>query len=140
MCKGGINMEENYTYPVIFETINNEYTDIIFPDFENTMTSAYEDQDVIQIAQDFLALTLQDYFDEQKATPDPSSFKDIQLEKNQQCVYVNVWMPYHRSQIKETYIKKTLTIPAWLDIIAKNHNINFSQTLVKALKEELKIR
>lgn len=133
-------MQENYTYPVIFDDSENDYTDLIFPDFEDAMTSAYTDQDSIKVSQDFLALTLQNYLDEQKEPPTPSLIQDIKLKSNQQCVFINVWMPYHRSQIKETYIKKTLTIPSWLDIIAKNNNINFSQTLVKALKKELKIK
>jgi len=51
--------------------------------------------------------------------------------------YINVWMPYHRTKIKEVYVKKTLTIPVWLDMLAKENNINFSATLVKGLKEEL---
>jgi post-segregation antitoxin (ccd killing protein) len=48
-------------------------------------------------------------------------------------------MPYHKSRIKEVYVKKTLTIPSWLDILAKNNNINFSAILVKAIKKELNL-
>ena len=36
-------------------------------------------------------------------------------------------------------MKKTLTIPSYLDILAKNKNINFSQVLQNALKKELGI-
>ena len=35
--------------------------------------------------------------------------------------------------------KKTLTIPVWLDILAQEKNLNFSQILQKALKKELGI-
>ena len=61
----------------------------------------------------------------------------MDLEDGQKLVYVNLWMPYHRSTIKETYVKKTLTIPAWLDILAKQQNVNFSAVLVAGLKEVL---
>lgn len=36
-------------------------------------------------------------------------------------------------------VKKTLTIPAWLNDLAVKNGINFSQTLQKALKEQLNI-
>ena len=35
--------------------------------------------------------------------------------------------------------KKTVNIPAWLDIIAQEKKVNFSQVLQKALKKELGI-
>jgi antitoxin HicB len=34
-------------------------------------------------------------------------------------------------------VKKTLTIPQWLNELAIAKNINFSQTLAEALKKEL---
>lgn len=48
-------------------------------------------------------------------------------------------MPHHKQSIKETYVKKTLTVPVWLNILAKQANINFSSVLVKGLNEELNI-
>ena len=42
--------------------------------------------------------------------------------------------------MKIAYVKKTLTIPSYLDILAKNKNINFSQVLQEALKEKLLIK
>jgi hypothetical protein len=35
-------------------------------------------------------------------------------------------------------VKKTLVIPEWLNILALEHEINFSQTLIIALENELK--
>ncbi len=34
---------------------------------------------------------------------------------------------------------KTLSIPCWLDAMAKEHNINFSNTLQNALCKELNV-
>ena len=36
-------------------------------------------------------------------------------------------------------VKKTLTIPEWLNVAAERENINFSQTLQNALLEQLQI-
>ena len=37
-------------------------------------------------------------------------------------------------------VKKTLTIPAWLNAISEINNINFSETLTNALKEKLGLK
>ena len=36
-------------------------------------------------------------------------------------------------------VKKTLTIPNWLNAIAEKNKINFSQILQKAIRQELNI-
>ena len=36
-------------------------------------------------------------------------------------------------------VKKTLTIPEWLNVAAERENINFSQTLQNALIEQLSV-
>ena len=36
-------------------------------------------------------------------------------------------------------VKKTLTIPAWLNTLAERNGLNFSAILQRALKEELKL-
>ncbi|MEG0584367.1 MAG: antitoxin HicB, partial [Cetobacterium sp.] len=71
----------------------------------------------------------------------PSDLKELKntLKKNQEVIYVSLWLPYEKSLTKTIYKKKTLSIPTWLDILATEKNINFSQVLQKALKEELGI-
>lgn len=130
-------MKDNYTYPVIIDYNENEVINIIFPDFTNAITCADLDDDYISIAQEYLTLIITDYEEENRTLPNPSL--NVNLKNNQQLVYVNIWMPYHRSNVKEVFVKKTLTIPSWLDVLAKNNHINFSALLVKALKKELKL-
>jgi antitoxin HicB len=38
---------------------------------------------------------------------------------------------------REKSIKKTLTVPKWLNDLAIENNVNFSQTLREALRQEL---
>ncbi len=131
-------MNDNYTYPAILDYNEKDFINIIFPDFNNANTCAELDEDHISLAQDYLALTISDFEADKKILPEPS--KEIDISDGQRLVYINVWMPYHKSKIKEVYTKKTLTIPSWLDILAKNNNVNFSSVLVKALKVELNIK
>ena len=71
--------------------------------------------------------------------PEPSNISEIKLGENQRLVFIDVWMPYWRTRAKEVYVKKTLTIPSWIDVLAKEKNLNFSNVLVKGLKKELGI-
>ena len=43
------------------------------------------------------------------------------------------------SECKNTVVRKNVSIPSWLNEMAKNQNLNFSQILQNALKQELKI-
>lgn len=129
-------MKDNYTYAAIICDNEVNGKDIIFPDFNDAMTCAAKGDDVIEMAQDFLTLMIADYEDSGRVAPEMKR-QDYALKDGQQLVYINVWMPYHRTKIKEIYVKKTLTIPAWLDILAKENNVNFSAILVKGLKAHL---
>ena len=124
-------MRDNYTYPAIIDETEGGHINIIFPDFDNATTCVADDESIIEAAQDFLALMIADREDSGRALPEE------RLMDAQHIIYINVWMPYHRTKIKEVYVKKTLTIPVWLDMLAKENNINFSATLVKGLKEAL---
>ena len=48
-------------------------------------------------------------------------------------------MPTMRKAIENYSVKKTLSIPQWLNELAMENNINFSQVLQAALKEQLGI-
>ncbi|BCJ87055.1 hypothetical protein [Effusibacillus dendaii] len=46
-------------------------------------------------------------------------------------------MPPFRDEMEEKAVKKTLTIPKWLDDLAQDHKVNFSHVLQDALKKYL---
>ena len=129
-------MKDNYTYVAIIDESEKGFINISFPDFDGAMTCVPQGEDYVVAAQDFLALMIADMEDTGRTLPEMKTVEYI-LDKGQREVYINVWMPYHRTKIKEVYVKKTLTIPLWLDMLAKENNVNFSATLVKGLKEIL---
>lgn len=136
-------MKENYTYPVLVDRSDSGFINIIFPGFDGgnpeipVMTCVEAGEDFIAAAQDELALTIDDY--EKSGRELPPEDMTVCPEEGQQLIYLNLWMPYHRSRIKVTYVKKTLTVPTWLDLLAKEKNINYSAVLTAGLKEELGI-
>ena len=128
--------QENYTYPAILDNNDEGFVNIIFPSFGNAVTCVPEGEDPIAAAQDWLALEIKSCEDEGMLPPDNNGVIP-EIQHGQKLVYVNLWMPYHRSAIKETYVKKTLTIPAWIDMLAKQSNLNFSAILTAALQDKL---
>lgn len=128
-------MKENYTYPVILEP-DGRYINIRIPAFD-AVSYVEAGEDPIPAAQDLL--TLEILSREEEGAPLPDAEPVTPDGSGQSVVYVNIWMPYHRSKVKETYVKKTLTIPVWLDLLAKEGKINFSATLTEALKAKLSL-
>ena len=86
-----------------------------------------------------LALYLADLLDMKKEFPEPSKLEDIKLKKNQFIQVISVDPVYEAAKVTNVLKKKTVNIPAWLDIVAQEKKINSSQLLQKALKKELGI-
>ena len=88
-------------------------------------------------AQEALGLHLFGMEQDGETIPAPTPINKIALEKDQVPALISVYMPLVRNQVQTASVKKTLTIPAWLNALAEKNNINFSQTLQTALKDML---
>lgn len=130
-------------YPVIL-TYEDDLIYIGIPDFETDNYISFADNmnDVVKTAKELITLFYTELEENKKEIPKPSDIKDIKktLKDNQEVIYINLWLPYEKSLIKVAYKKKTLSIPTWLDMLATQKNINFSQVLQEALKEKLDIK
>lgn len=130
----------NLTYPAIITYEDNVFY-IGFPDFEKEFYNTYGDsfEEAVEMGKEYLVLLLEELENKKKEFPAPSKIKQVKelLEDNQELVYISLNYEYEKSLVKIAYVKKTLTIPSYLDILAKNKNINFSQVLQEALKEKL---
>lgn len=69
--------------------------------------------------------------------PSPTPVEMIRTSDKQVLMLVDTWMPLIRDAIESRAVKKTLTIPAWLNTMAEANDVNFSQVLQSALKERL---
>lgn len=122
-------MENNYVYPACIKEEDGERL-LFFPDFEELVLSIDDTEEYIQEAQTALALTIISYLDEGRKLP-------VRSDIDSAAIYIHVWLPYFRNMTKEIYVRKTVTIPQWLDELAKNGQINYSACLVKGIKMEL---
>lgn len=131
--------KDRYIYPAIFDYADDGIS-IFFPDLPGCFSCANSDEEAIKMAKDALSLHLYSMEEENEQIPDPTPINKISMGSNQVVVLVEVVMPAMRKAIENYSVKKTLSIPQWLNKLAIEKNINFSQVLQTALKEELGIR
>lgn len=124
-------MKENYVYPAKISFEDNLYR-IEFIDFPNIFVEEESEDEAIRSAQTCLALEILDFEDRGEELP-------VSEKHLQDVIYIHIWMPYFKNHTKEVYVKKNVTIPQWLDILAKERKISYSAALVKGIKMELGI-
>ena len=131
--------KDYYIYPAIFEYENDEIS-ISFPDLPGCLSCADTTEEAIKNAEEVLGLVLYDMEQENEKIPKPTPLEKIKCKKEDRAVLINVWMPLVRNELDEQAVKKTLTIPKWLNTLAEKENINFSKILQSSLKEYLKLK
>lgn len=130
---------KKYCYPAVFTPEENGTFSINFPDLESCYTCGDNLADGIMMAEDVLAFTLYDYEKNKKEIPEPSQACDIQLNDVEFVNFIACDTLYYRKKHSNTAVKKTLSIPEWLNEEAVALGINFSQVLQDALIKKLEI-
>lgn len=123
------------TYPAIFTFENNQYW-VEFIDLKGCFSTGTTLPEAIENSKEAMGLFLEDLTEFPVCTTD---IKSIKLEDNQIISFVSIDLEEHKRKYNNKSVKKTLSIPAWLNTIAEKENVNFSQILQTALKDYLKI-
>lgn len=128
-----------YIYPAVF-TKDGDFYIVKFPDIEGCYTQGETLSEAFEMAEDALCLMLYDYEEEGKKIPEPSDIKKIKVSSNDDFVsLVSCDTLEYRKFYDNKAVKKTLTIPSWLNTMSEKEGINFSSVLQNALKKELHI-
>lgn len=130
-------MKDRYIFPAILKH-EDEGIFVEFPDLHECFTFAKDIQDALISAKEVLELCLYQREEDEIPIPEPSDFFSEKLQEKT-VIYVDVWMLAVRDKFRNISIKKTLTIPKWLNDVAVENNINFSQLLQVAIKNKLNI-
>ena len=91
------------------------------------------------MANDVLCLTLYDREEKGGGAPEASNPKDLKTNHSSFVSLVSCDTMEYRKFYESKAVKKTLTIPSWLNTMAERENVNFSAVLQAALKNELHI-
>ncbi len=132
-------MKNSYVFPAIFNYAEDGVS-IEFPDLPGCLSCADTTEEALRNAEEALGLFLYGLEKDGEEIPGPTPLDKIRCSYNEKAMLIKVWMPLARHEIENTSIKKTLTIPQWLNEIAEANKVNFSQVLQAALKEYLGIQ
>lgn len=131
-----------YIYPAIFDPNENNGFTITFPDLPGCITEGDDLDEALLMAAEAMALHLYGMERDGDDIPHPSAPADVSLEDSDPGAFVSLVQARTepiRNELQNRAVKKTLTVPQWLNDEAEAAGLNFSQTLQYALKEQLGI-
>ena len=132
-------MKYLYTFPAIFET-NDDGISIYFPDLPGCLPCADNMEEAFANAKEALQLHLYGMEEDGEPIPEPTFISQLHPKTNQCLTIIEAWMPPFREKMINKSTNKTVTIPRWLDILAKKNNVNYSHLLQASLQQYLKLR
>lgn len=127
---------ERYVFPAVFTYEPDQEIAVVFPDLD-VATSGVDDNDALLSARELLGITLYGMEEDNEEIPKPTPLAEVKAEENERAVLIDVYMPSIRMAKVNRSVNRTVTLPAWLNAAALERNINFSQVLQDALKEQI---
>lgn len=124
-------------YPVIFRPEEVGYS-VIVPDLPGCFTQGETWEEAYEMAVEAMGIYLEDY--EVPEYPKASAPDKIQVEVNDILALVEFDVLSYMKKFNVKSVKKTLTIPGWLNELAEKNHVNFSGVLQEELKEHSDVK
>jgi predicted RNase H-like HicB family nuclease len=132
-----------YAYPAVFTKEDDENLgtiyNVAFPDIPGCLTYGDSIPAAIEMAREALAGCLLVMQESKEAIPSASPVDTIHLEDGFISL-VDLDMLEYRRKTETRAVKRTVSLPKWLDAMAQDAGVNFSQTIQDALKEQLGVQ
>lgn len=125
----------HYSYTAILTQEAGGGYSVRFAELEGCYTQGDTLEEAVRNAREAMSLHLYGMEEDGEAIPAPGGLP--KTGPGETAVLITAWMTPFREQMRNQSIKKTLTIPAWLNAAAEEAHINFSQVLQNALKDVL---
>lgn len=125
-----------YLYTAILTPDGDGY-DVAFPDLPGCHTCGDDLNDALRMAQDVLGGYLTRMEDRGISINPPSPQSALKRGEDDVVTLVSIDTAIYRRLLSNRSVKKTLSIPEWMDETAKAKGINFSQVLQDALAKAL---
>lgn len=129
-------LPDYYAFPA-FLYYDPDGISIEFPDLPGCLPCADTTEEAFRNAREALGLHLFGMEQDGEQIPEPTPIQQLAPEDGAVVSMVEVFMPAVRERMNTKTVKKTLTIPAWLNALALENGVNFSQVLQDALKAKL---
>ena len=134
-------MKDRYSYIAIF-TYEDEGISIEFPDLPGLCPCAERNntEEALQNAKEALGLHIWGMEQDGEQLPEPSKATQLAVQPGQVLALIDIFMPPVRERINSKFVKKTLSLPAWLAARADADGVNCSRLFQKALMEYLGVK
>ena len=127
---------QKYYYPAIFETEDVGFS-VYVPDIPGCITQGDTLEEAFEMGKDAIGIMFSTMKDLKEDIPKPSNPNQIQTGDNQTVAIIEFdYMEYLKRNDSKS-VKKTLSIPSWLNQEALDAGINFSQALQETLVARL---
>ena len=131
---------DSYQFIAVFNYADDGIS-IEFPDLPGCLPCADRDdtKSAIANAKEALGLHLYGMETDNEIIPEPTDLTDLKLKKDDIPILIEVYMPPVRDRIRNRFVKKTLSLPAWLADEADQRGVNCSKIFQNALMDYLNI-
>ncbi len=102
-------------YPAVFHKAEEGGFWISFPDIPECLTQGEDMEEAYEMAVDALGLALTSRTEEKQPIPVASDPSEVKLEPNSFLVVVEFDMLTYKKRTNSRAVKKTLSIPEWLN-------------------------
>lgn len=126
-------------YPAFFHKAEEGGFWVSFPDIPECLTQGDDMTQAYEMAVDALGLALVCREKEQQPFPVASDPTAITAEPDSFLVVIEFDMLAYKKRTSSRAVKKTLSIPEWLNEAAISMNLNFSQVLQEALMSKIQV-
>ena len=126
-----------YIFPAVFEKEEGYGYNVRFPDLEGCYTCGQDRIDAFEMASDVLALVLVDREESGEVIPEPTPIETIAPAPGGFTSYIACDTKRYRRSHRTRVVKKTLSIPEWMNEEALSAGLNFSKILQEAIAEKL---
>lgn len=122
-------------YPAIFKHGDTAIT-VTFPDIPEAITQGKDLNEAYQMAIEVLGFALEDY----QEYPQASSTSQVQADNpDAEVALISIDMNAYLRKYHSKKVRKNVTIPEWLNNLAEENKLNFSQVLTEALESKLQV-
>ena len=120
-----------YVYPAIFHANSDGSFTITYPDLEGCISEGKSLHNAMYMAQSALTQWIEYLSDKKMRIPEASNYHDIQPQQDE---FVNLI----RVEVKDgRAVRRTVSIPEWMDEKVSEHGLSLSRILQEALSERL---
>lgn len=127
-----------YAYPAIFTPAAEGGYDVKVPDLPGCRTCGDDLADAIFMAEDAISMWLWAAENKNEVIPAATVLQSVEAPRFINYVYADT--DAYRKKNDARAVKKTLSIPSWLNTMAEKAGVNFSQILQEALKARLGVQ